>query len=276
MNYKKISTIIIPILLIASLAWYFFCSTPHYNIIPIDSYAQAFTSINSCNTKTLITFDVDNTLTVTDDPILNGIPHPLLFKIWAGLKHPTLARQKTFELIASIIIMHAHFFLIEDLLVQTIKDRQHNGCNIIGLTAIETGTFGIIPSFEEWRAQMLHDFGIDFINSFNTDITLDNLPLYHGTYPRFVHGIVYTNMQPKGDALCALLEKLRLRPEAIVSFDDELQALESIAHACAKLNIPFTGYQYNGAKKVKPVWNMNEALAELDDVMKQAATQTMY
>ena len=276
MNYKKISIILIPILFIAVLTRHFFYSTPHYNIISIDSFDEAFSNF-TCSPTTLITFDIDDTILTSRDPILSGITsYPLLFKIRAVLKHPSLLQQEAFDLAASIIVMDTKFFLIDKTIIHKIKQLQTNGCNIIGLTAIETGSFGIIPSFEEWRADMLHSIGIDFNNSFNTDIVLNDLPPFRGMYPRFVHGIVYANMQPKGDALKALLEKIDFQPTAIISFDDEMHALQSIAHACAQLNIPFTGYQYNGAKNLKPMWDMDKALAELDDIMKQAAAQTMY
>jgi hypothetical protein len=273
MNNKKFSVVIIALVAICSSVWYFFHTKPHYNIIPINSFNEVFNNF-TCNPTTLITFDIDDTLLTTRDPILSGITaYPLLFKIRAILKHPILLQEKYFDLVASIIVMKTQFFLIEENMVQTIKKLQKNGCKIIVLTAIETGSFGIIPSFEEWRRQMLHNFGIDFNNTFNKDIILDDLPQFRGTYPRFSHGILYANMQPKGSALQSLLEKISFVPKAIISFDDELHALESIAHTCALLDIPFTGYHYFGAKNIKPQWDMNKALQELDSVMKTSAKQ---
>jgi hypothetical protein len=268
MNHKKIGIITIPLFAIVSLAWYFFHRTPHYNIIPIDSFNEALTSTSHCHNETLITFDVDDTLITTNDPLISGVPYPLLFKILVLIKYPELLQRERLELVSSTVISHAHFFLTEPTIVQTIKKLQKNGCHIIGLTAIETGSFGIIPSFEEWRSQMLHNCGIDFNNSFNKDIVLNSLPQSRDNYPHFSNGIICTNQQEKGDALKAFLEKTTFKPKAVISFDDDIEALKSIAHACTTLNIPFTGYHYYGAKKLKPVWNMNLALAELDDVIK--------
>ena len=207
--------ITIPLLAIISLAWYFFHTTPHYNIIPINSFNEALTSPSHCHNETLITFDVDDTLITTTDPLLSGIPYQLLFKIKVLIKYPELLQRKHFELIASIVLSHAHFFLTEKNIVSTIKQLQKNGCNIVGLTAIETGSFGIIPSFEEWRSQMLHNFGIDFNNSFNKDIVLNNLPQSRDNYPHFSNGIICTNKQEKGAALKAFLEKIIFKPTSM-------------------------------------------------------------
>jgi len=270
--YKRVGGFITLIMLILSLIWYLAHSTLHYNIISINSFNEAFNLINHCNDKTLITFDVDDTLITTHDPLLVTLNYPLLFKIQTIISYPKLLFRSHFELVASAIFSQAHFFPTEKSIISKIQQLQNNNCKIIGLTSIETGSFGIIPSFEKWRAQMLHDFGIHFNNTFNTDIILDNLPQYRGNYPCFFEGIICTNQQPKGPSLQALLEKIAFNPDAIISFDDDLDALKSIAHTCSTLNIPFTGYHYYGAKNSKPAWSTDQASHELDRIMKTLST----
>ena len=68
----------------------------------------------------------------------------------------------------------------------------------------------------------------------------------------------------------AFLDYSHLKPARIISFDDDVCALDSIARECAKRSIAFTGYQCLGAKKFAGEWNTRRALLQLDYVMQHA------
>ena len=252
-------------LMIAAVSiWSYIYINYHFdnkNIITIESFAQA--DFSQCDTQTLITFDIDDTLITAQDAFGRIDKLPLLFKILAGYSHPSLLTEKSNEFITSLIFKQASQKLTEPILVDVIHDIQSRDCDVIGLTSIESGPWGIIPSIPEWRCDMLASMGINLQDHFN-DETFTTLPKFQGQYPKFYKGIIFANQDSKGLALGAFIDACSTKPTHVISFDDRLTALHSIAHACKKRNIEFIGYHYVGADLHAKPFRIKRALFQLN------------
>ena len=248
-----LKNLILFLIIIVVGVWSYIYVTNHFyknNIITIESFVQA--DLSKCDTQTLITFDVDDTLITAQDALGRIDKLPLLFKILAVCYHPSLLTEKSNELITSIIFEKASQKITEPIVVDIIHDLQSRGCHVIGLTSIESGPWGIIPSIPEWRCDMLASMDINLKDHLN-DETFTALPKFQDQYPKFHKGIIFANQDSKGRALGAFIDAGTTKPTHVISFDDRLTALHSIAHACKKRNIEFIGYHYTGSdKKAKP------------------------
>ena len=234
------------------------------NIITIESFTQA--DLTTCDAQTLITFDVDDTLITAQDAFGRIDKLPLLFKILAVCYHPSLLSEKTNEFITSIIFEKASQELTEPTVVDIIHNLQARDYHVIGLTSIESGPWGIIPSIPEWRCDMLASMDINFQDHFSNE-TFINLPKFQGQYPKFHKGIIFANQDSKGLALGAFIDTSITKPTRVISFDDRLTALHSIAVACKKRNLEFIGYHYVGADLHARPFIIKRALFQLNHLI---------
>lgn len=235
----------------------------------IEHYREVKNIFDICDKNVLVTFDVDDTLITAHSPLAN-FELPLWFELFAVLKYPSLLFDKDrFVIPASIIFQQAERYVFDPDVVAYIKQLRQHGCNVVALTSMESGSFGVIKNAPEWRANMLKQFGIDLQGQFN-DVSFTKLPLYRGDCACLYKGILCANMLPKGDVLGAFLEYEQCTPKRIISFDDEACALESIADQCESRGITFTGYQCVGARKVADTLNTRRAFLQLDYLMENA------
>lgn len=232
-------------------------------------YRELQPVFDACDAQTLVIFDVDDTLITATDVMARDLEFSTWFKIRAVLRHPSLMFTAGQERFASIIFQQTAHVVFDPDVICIIKHLRERGCMIVALTAMETGSFGVIENMPAWRVHELGELGLDFHGQFQ-DIIFDKLPMYRGNYPRLYQGILCANQQPKGLVLGAFLDYYHLKPARIVSFDDCAFALDSIARACAQRDISFTGYQCLGAKKLPGEWRDSRAFVQLDYAMKHA------
>lgn len=233
-----------------------------YTFQQIDSFEQAIPGLNQCDAQTLVLFDIDDTLISTTD-IMGTKSPPLLFKLKAILKHPQLLFKKNWEYYYSIMWQQTEWHVIEPDSITIINHLKDRGCIALGLTSMETGSFGVIENFPEWRSALLADFGIKFTDSF-LNIVFNDLQSYRNNYPELYDGILCCNQQSKGSVVAAFLNHFNLQPTKIIFFDDSADNLASVAAVCKQRDIPFTGFQYKGAEKLAKKWDMQKALMQLD------------
>lgn len=245
----------------------FFCERMYGGFVPVDCYREVQTVFDGCDVQTLITFDVDDTLIADTDVMARDLKFSTWFKIRAILRHPSLIFKTRQEWFASIIFQQAERLVFDQDIVHIIKQLRERGCMVVALTAIESGSFGVIDHMPKWRADMLQRFGLDFRGPFS-DVIFDELPEYNRNYPCLYQGVLCANAQPKGLVLAAFLDRYHLKPARIISFDDGACALASIARVCEQRGIAFAGYQCLGAKKLPGSWCDDRAFVQLDYVMK--------
>lgn len=237
----------------------------HYPIKPLESYVQVMSLAQQCDKDTLILFDCDDTLIVGYDGLANYHP-PFFFRIRAVLRYPQLFKRENLLHYASIMFDQAQRFVIEPAVIKLIDELKQQGCIVLALTSMETGSMGVIKDFPEWRYAMLKGFGIEFSQTF-PDVRFTKLPEYCNTLPALYKGMLCCNQQIKGKVLAAFLEHFNLKPSKIIFFDDSKSHLNSVGATCEEKNIPCELYHYLGAKKVQGVWNMDRALLQLDNLV---------
>jgi hypothetical protein len=241
------------------------------HIQPIDRYNEVQAVIDTCHQNTLVTFDVDDTLHTASDVFARTPEVPFWFKLRLALKHlPTLLRSKTREKaiddFLSTFLSQVPRFVFDPDVVRLIRQLQLQKCSTVALTSLGSGSAGVIKSLPEWRATMLQGFGIDFSGSY-ADVSFTQFPMSHNNYPCLYKGMLCSNYMPKGAVLGAFLDHYHLKPERIISFDDQLSALKSIAEECKKRQIHFFGFQILGAKKLPGEWSTDRALLQFDTAL---------
>ncbi len=237
-------------------------------IATIDSFEQALPVLAECDADTLVTFDVDDTLITSRDALARNCYFPLGFVLKAVWRYPELLKPKRFEWAASVMYEQAERSVFDSSLLPFMEQLKKRGCKIIGLTSMESGSYGVIPSMPEWRASMLKGFGIVFDAGY-ANTKFSHFPQRRGDYPMLYKGILCANQQNKAAVLGAFLDHFHVKPKYIISFDDDPTALEGIAKECAKRGIIFRGYHYCGAQKVAKPWDTEKALTQLEYLMEQ-------
>jgi hypothetical protein len=82
-------------------------------------------------------------------------------------------------------------------------------------------------------------------------------------------GVIFSNYQPKGQVLKTFLDTFHLKPKTIIFFDDIVENLVSVAHACKERNIACTLYHYTAQPTLLPgTWNTWNALKQIDYLVK--------
>lgn len=250
---------------------WFFQKRPCHQFQQIERYREVQEIFDICDKQTLITFDIDDTLITSVDAMAarDGL-YPIWFTLGIAFKYPLLiVSQEKRDWVVSIMNQQAEHFVFDSDIARYIQQLRGRGCNVIALTWMKSGSMGLIKNMPEWRAHLLRSFGIDLQGQFQ-DTVFTKLPKYRDNYSCLYKGILCTNRLPKGDVLGAFLDYCHLKPARIISFDDSVHFLDSIAHECARRKITFTGYQVLGAKKLAGAWNSRRAFLQFDYVMKHA------
>lgn len=224
-------------------------------ISTISSLTQAMDAFKSADDKTLIIFDVDETLIMPADAIWQK------GYIWEGdvTKHFALSEEikNSFKDCKdgnldeiSDRMLKVRFEPVEKITASVLQELQHRNLKVIALTNFGPGEFGHIPSLKIWRQQQLMSNGIDFESSFpSLSLMFNNLPATQSGNPEFYHGILFGANNPKGIVLTTFLDQLDFKPSKIIVIDDKEKYLLSIQEELAKRSITFQGFLYTGAEK---------------------------
>lgn len=238
---KKYSFISLSIIIAISFLLYITHGSNYLK--PLSSYTHFNASCVNC-VDTLVLFDVDETL-ITQNMVSYAPP----FIIYLLLYFPQLLCTQTFEYVYSKLWEKAQLLLIEKESINLINTLKDQGCTVLGFTAMQTGSYGVIKNMPQWRINTLKRFGIEFTHKFGNAI-FTNLNRYRGYYPEIYKGIIFANLQPKGKVLASFLKHFKLHPKKIIMFDNLKANLESVYATCKKLNIIPELYLYTGAARL--------------------------
>ncbi len=222
------------------------------NIIKsIDSFAQASGILNSTTSKSLVLFDVREVLYVPSSAVF----HVKVIEdneIWLkDLMGSIFKNAKKHEgHYWSIWKQQEKPVLVETGIVQTIADLRNRDVKVMVLTSLMSGSDFTIPSLPEWRLNTLKSLSLDFRKSGFPDMVFNELPAKKEQHPMLYNGILIASGSPKGQVLGAFLDRTGLKPDKVIFFDDSMERVESVAQEMKKRNIPFYGFQYNGARFV--------------------------
>lgn len=240
------------------------------------------TIINNTDQTTLIVFDIDDTLILSNKPILranalNKLINNLRTKLNCDI-------QEAISLIEwKLLITKEHLgygLPVSMSLVKTLQNLINQGVHIIALTKVESGNVTInIPTlkinsiladtYEDRRYQDLKNIGLDFSKSFqsnlseNQTIKLQDVsnPLSRAIYK---NGIILSSKSSKGNALLVFLNKILWRPKKIIFIDNYLYNIDSVKNVLKKINIPFIGIHFTFVN--------NKSDRYPDDVIKSKAS----
>ncbi|MDR3623554.1 MAG: DUF2608 domain-containing protein [Chlamydiales bacterium] len=227
-------------------------------IIPIQSFNDIRSELDSTDADTLVVFDVDDVLITYNDMVLRPSGAHFRPASWKGID------PKEIPYLISIMLNEGQIILIDHSTPLLINKLKSKGVKTIALTAARTGKFGVIESAEEWRLKVLKQFDIDFSKSFSTkQIYFDNIEKKETEYSLFKDGVLFLGDEKttKGALLVQFLKKVQWTPKKVIFIDDKMSHLTSVEAALNKAKIPFQGYQYKGADKLPG--KLDEQIAEV-------------
>lgn len=235
----------------------------------IDSYSELTGDLFSdCNEKTLIIFDVDDTLITSLDFIARDLEHSFLLYIYLAIKFLQLIfNRKKLEEVISIIVRDRRYLIFDKAIYEVIEKFKQRDCMLIALTDMRNSSLGVIDNLPKWRAESLKNLGFEFSKKFE-DTTFNNLKAYKESFPCLFSGILCTNKLPKGEVLGAFIDHFDLKPNKVIFFDDLSYQLTSVESECKKRKIPFLGIKPLGAKKVLIDRSFKRVASQIDNILK--------
>ncbi len=209
--------------------------------------------------KTLVIFDIDETLITPADILLKPIGGN--FKGWEMIK-PDESEQFTNYL--SIMLSSTNYILVDNEAPSVIQRLPQKGVFAMGLTACSTGSVGVIQSMEKWRIDQLKAVGIDFSPFFDEEFIFSDLVDDRSRPPLFKNGILFTGdfqapqQSTKGQLFDVFLDRISWKPEQIVFIDDDKKHLDAMLQEMNRRGIPLQRYLI-----VKPSPQLDEKVAQL-------------
>jgi hypothetical protein len=213
---------------------------------------------NPLDDQSLVMWDVDHTLIFPSDSVLRPgnevIAHELGLHYLGGRSHPNWN-----ELISQVL-SKVPFYLVDPQLPSLISSLQKKGIPTMAFTAMRTGSYGKIPSMENWRIDQLKCLGIDFSQFFpqHSGLNWQQTTSKFGK-PAFKAGILCSDHLPKGPVLKTFFNTINWQPTQVIFFDDTLDCLISVEHTLKELNISFIGIHYHAAKYTQTPVNLKIA-----------------
>lgn len=232
----------------------------------IHSYDQVQDVLAACDSSSLVIFDIDDTLLACQDVLARGFEWPWWVWVHVAWHFPQFLKRSVWEYYNSLTWGRAPRSLVEPQVTAMIDQLKKQGALVIGLTTLETGSYGLIPNMVQWRYDMLASFGIYF-SLICKDRIFFNFPAYRGFYPALYRGILFTNHQTKGDVLQQFLKECEVHPHHVIFFDDQPHNLQSVGHVCHHLGISCSLYQYAGVYRIAPHWKMEDLIKRISRVM---------
>ncbi|MFV0339914.1 MAG: DUF2608 domain-containing protein [Parachlamydiaceae bacterium] len=217
--------------------------------------------IGQLDEQALVVFDVDFTLIIPKDQILQPAGEAYYQIFLTKLR----AMKEEGARLGSIIALQAEVALVNPCsltLLDQLKDRQ---IKTITLTAMPTGRFGTFESAEDWRFKQLKDLGIDLSWSFPEKpyIEFNSLDPSKAN-PVFKKGILASAKHPKGQVLAAFLNQLNLKPSHVIFIDDRMEYIHSVEAELDKAGIPHTSFHYTEALDASQTFDKALADFQLD------------
>ncbi|WP_236609776.1 DUF2608 domain-containing protein [Rickettsia gravesii] len=115
---------------------------------------------------------------------------------------------------------------------------------VYGLTQMNTGAFGNIPSMQDWRYKELKELGIEFLDN-------EKLAIYNSGQKDdaiFYKGIFITGNHSKSGTLSKFSEELNA--SFIVFVDDRAKHIADVGDYCKKNKIGFLDILFDGLKNL--------------------------
>jgi len=139
---------------------------------------------------------------------------------------------------------------------------------VYGLTKMDTGTFGSIPSMEEWRYNELARLGLHFSHQYQATHPLIKAAANFPYSAIYYQGIFLTGSYTKKEVIQTLFKSLTFPGISMV--DDRFEELERVEEACQELKVPFKGVLFKGVETLGGVPNLQIAEFQKQYLIKMA------
>lgn len=239
---------------------FLFSNVQGATITPITNMIEAKASLENVDQGTLVIFDVDRTLVMMKDQLLNGGKSAFKKKIKTYPAYTQLTKSEQ-ETLLSIVLLKAPLQIIEQDAIGYIDQLQSKNIKTIFCTTLETGPFGLIPSIEQWRMDTLDQLGLNFRGAFPELSYIKFYPQMENS-PIFKEGALITAKRTKGEVLKLFLETIDWKPKKIIMLDDKLSEIESVVEELKDSSIEFLGFHYNYISEWVNNQNLDEELVD--------------
>lgn len=214
-------------------------------VIPLYTAHEVAHHLQNLPQGGVIFLDVDDTLITPQSKIFRA-SSPYRFIIDDLKKHH--GNNKNFEEILSHWRLNRVSLLVDPywpLLIEALKSKY----TVYGLTKIDTGAIGSIPSMEAWRYQELSQKGLSFSDTYEntSEMTLLTAP-DKSSSARFYKGIFMTGAYKKGEVVRPVLQTLQ--PSQVIFVDDREEYLQEVKEECERQHIPFLGLLFKGVEGI--------------------------
>lgn len=205
-------------------------------------------ALEKADDKTLVLFDVDDTLLIAKDAVLD--PRALKkyqFKILELMLSSEIVPEDVNpkDYFFGQVYSKMEFRLVDPKIVTLIHSLQKREIKALALTLMTTGSCGAIPFLEEWRVEHLKRHNIDFSQAFPHLSELQIQPECHpGRAALYKDGVICTDLLPKGPVLKTFLEKISHSFDKIIFIDNDKNFLLSVENALVDSGIEFLGFHY--------------------------------
>jgi hypothetical protein len=200
--------------------------------------------ISQLDENALVVFDIDYTLIVPNDLILA----PCGEAYSASFRQDVRDLQEKGRELTSTVLLKSHVSLVDEKILDLLKALKQKKIKTIALSAMPSGSFGIIPNMELWRVNQIGSLGVDLSWSFPL---IDSISLkeFDGkkSQPVFKQGVMTSARYPKGDVLIAFLKQIQWTPSKVIFVDDRLEYIDTVETALNKENIPLISFHYTAA-----------------------------
>lgn len=203
--------------------------------------------LQNVDQQSLVLFDVDETLIVPKDLILN----PYAKETWNRYVKETIENPEIVPLgkydgkyFIGQVFSKMEYEVVDPKIVEIIHSLQQRGIKTIAFTRMPVGSLGIISSMEDWRIEHLKRHQFDFSGAFPHFQEIKLNVLSTGIPSLFKKGVLCANKQDKGPVLTAFLEAIRWKPWQVLFIDNRLDYLQSVETALEGTGIEFIGFYY--------------------------------
>ena len=207
----------------------------------IQTLDDLLTLPNLLDSGSLVIFDVDDTLTTTNDlfgrmkgqRIVQTILHD---RLQNGIISD-IERDRLFGL----MMTRSSYRLLEEkslILIQQFQDRK---IPVYVLTGLRTDIVGWDNPLK-WRIDGLQHLGIDLRKGTHPD------PIDLGDGAAYQDGVIVSGWLKKGEAFLRLIQRIQsTMPRQIIMIDDGLKHLQSVQDMANQQGILFKGYHYQSS-----------------------------
>lgn len=220
-------------------------SIPVNNIVILYTVAEVQEALATLHEDAVIFIDVDDTLITPQSKFFRSSSP---FRTLIDQIKKQRDRIPNVDMIVSHWRLQRKIMLVSDQwppLIHRLKKRYP----VYGLTKLDTGSVGAIPSMEKWRYEELKGQDITFTPScpgISEGIFVEDSS--HPSPSTFYKGIFMTGSFGKGAVIAEFLKTQH--PSQIVLIDDRPEYLKDAIEECRRESLPFLGILFKGEELI--------------------------